>query len=77
MVAEFENWCFDESRKPGDTGIVQTTYGYHVMYFVEEEGLKYRSDIKAAMEAEAYNELLKGLKKEYTTVTSDKAAFLL
>ena len=77
MVAEFENWCFDESRKPGDTGIVQTTYGYHVMYFVEEEGLKYRSDIKAAMEAEAYNELLEGLKKDYTTVTSDKAAFLL
>lgn len=77
MVAEFEDWCFDESRKPGDTGIVQTSYGYHVMYFVEEEGLKYRSDIKAAMEAEAYNELLKDLQKDYTTVISDKAAFLL
>ncbi len=34
MVAEFENWCFDDSRKTGDTGIVQTTYGFHVMYFV-------------------------------------------
>ncbi len=34
MVAEFNDWCFDDARKPGDTGIVQTSYGYHVMYFV-------------------------------------------
>ena len=34
MVAAFNDWCFDASRKPGDTGIVETTYGYHVMYFV-------------------------------------------
>ncbi len=34
MVAEFNDWCFDAARKPGDTGIVQTSYGYHVMYFV-------------------------------------------
>lgn len=33
MVAEFEDWCFDANRKVGDTGIVATTYGYHVMYF--------------------------------------------
>ena len=33
MVEPFENWCFDEGRKIGDTGLVQTSYGYHVMYF--------------------------------------------
>ena len=35
MVEPFENWCFDASRKPGDTGLVQTVFGYHIMYFVE------------------------------------------
>lgn len=35
MVEPFENWCFDESRKPGDTGLVQTNYGYHIMYYVD------------------------------------------
>lgn len=35
MVAPFEDWCFDENRKYGDTGLVQTSYGYHIMYFVE------------------------------------------
>ena len=34
MVEPFENWCFDESRQYGDTGLVQTNYGYHIMYFV-------------------------------------------
>ena len=33
MVAEFNDWCFAEGRKPGDTGIVVTSYGAHVMYF--------------------------------------------
>lgn len=34
MVEPFENWCFDPARKAGDTGLVQTDYGWHVMYFV-------------------------------------------
>ena len=32
-VENFLNWCMDESRQVGDTGIVQTEYGYHIMYF--------------------------------------------
>ena len=37
MVEPFETWCFDESRQYGDTGLVQTTYGYHVMFYVGSE----------------------------------------
>ena len=37
MVAEFENWIFDESRTPGETGLVKTRYGYHIMYFVHRD----------------------------------------
>lgn len=29
---EFTGWCMEEGRAAGDTGIVQTTYGYHIMY---------------------------------------------
>ena len=32
-VDAFDAWCFDAARQPGDTGIVKTEYGYHVMYF--------------------------------------------
>jgi foldase protein PrsA len=36
MVAEFEDWSF--AAAPGDTGIVKTDYGYHVMLMMEKLG---------------------------------------
>ena len=42
MVTAFNDWCFDSARKTGDTGIVETEYGYHVMYFVGNSGKTYR-----------------------------------
>lgn len=36
MVPAFDEWCFDPARQPGDTGLVETDYGWHVMYYVGE-----------------------------------------
>ena len=33
FVQEFKDWYLDASRKVGDTGLVKTVYGYHIMYF--------------------------------------------
>lgn len=37
MVPEFENWATDKSRKYGDTDIVKSDYGYHIMFFVYDK----------------------------------------
>lgn len=63
MVAAFNDWCFDESRKTGDTGIVETNYGYHVMYFVGDASLNYRdylitNDLRTADMDEWYTALM-------------------
>ena len=42
MVTNFNNWCFDASRQVGDTGIVETEYGYHVMFFAGNAEQTYR-----------------------------------
>ena len=42
MVEAFEDWCFAEGRKAGDTGIVETEYGYHVMYYSSTDEMSYR-----------------------------------
>ena len=42
MVPEFNDWCFDANRKPGDTAVVTTDYGCHVMYFVGTSDTTYR-----------------------------------
>lgn len=36
FVEPFETWSFDPARKAGDTGIIETEYGYHIMYFVSD-----------------------------------------
>ena len=41
-VENFLNWCIDDARTPGETGIVETEYGYHIMYFVGDSEQSYR-----------------------------------
>ena len=43
MVTNFNDWCFDASRQAGDTGIVETEYGYHIMYYVGASEQTYRN----------------------------------
>jgi len=42
LVDEFEGWALDPARSPGDVEIVETQFGYHIMYFVEESPLERR-----------------------------------
>ena len=39
MVPEFDQWCFDANRKNGDTDIVKTEFGYHIMYYVSSRSV--------------------------------------
>jgi len=34
MVSEFNDWCFDEARVAGDSDLIVSEYGAHIMYFV-------------------------------------------
>ena len=42
MVTNFNDFCFADDRKAGDTDIVESTYGYHIMYYVGESETLYR-----------------------------------
>jgi len=61
MVEPFENWCFDPSREVGDTGIVETPYGYHIMYFNGENQPYWQLQIASPLKAEAYSAWLDGM----------------
>lgn len=71
MVATFSDWCFDETRKAGDTGIVfneDSNYcGYHVMYFVGY-GDNYRTVLAdSSLRSEDYNAWYEEVSANYTT----------
>lgn len=55
MVAEFEGWALDESRKAGDVGIVETSYGYHIMYFIKTNVTTWADTIKTDLASAEYN----------------------
>lgn len=48
-VKAFTDWSIDAARKPGDTGIVETEYGYHIMYYVKSTGTKWETAIRTAI----------------------------
>ena len=41
-VEPFLTWALDEKRVADETDIIETIYGYHIMYFVEENEMNYR-----------------------------------
>ena len=41
-VENFLNWSVSADRKPGDAEVIETEYGYHVMYYVGEAEMNYR-----------------------------------
>jgi hypothetical protein len=47
-VDAYNDWIFDASRQTGDVEIIQTEYGYHVMYFVSKGGKYYDSAIRSS-----------------------------
>lgn len=76
MVEPFENWCFDSSRKPGDTGIVESTYGYHVMYFVSKgDRMVWNNTIRTELAQADYEKLMEthNNSDEYATVEHKSA----
>lgn len=70
MVKEFEDWCFDPARQTGDTGIVQTDFGFHVMYYVSHSGVDWVLNVTATLKAEAYQTWLEQEKKNYPYTTN-------
>lgn len=52
-VESFTDWAL-EGHKPGDTGLIETEYGYHVMFYKEDGAMTYRDymiDIDVTNEA--------------------------
>ncbi len=72
MVPNFNDWCFDESRKAGDYGIVETEHGYHLMYYVGPSETTFRNYmVENTLRNNAYNEWTAGLvEKTASTVHS-------
>lgn len=63
-VDTFKNWSVDADRKSGDTAVIISEYGYHVMFYVGDGEMTYRDymiseDLREADITKWHEELLK------------------
>lgn len=66
MVEEFNDWCFDSSRKAGDTDIVKTDYGYHIMYYVGRTTPQWEASAFSSLQSSDYSDKYDSLSETYT-----------
>lgn len=71
MVEAFNDWCFDSSRKSGDTDVVDTTYGSHVMYFVGTDLPAWAAAVTDNLQTEDTNKWNEELTKDAVTEQKD------
>jgi hypothetical protein len=77
-VEAFLQWSIDPARKVGDVGIVETEYGYHIMYFVGFGKLTHRDYLATeALRKETAEEWYYELANSMTITLNNKDGLLL
>ncbi|MDD6728591.1 MAG: peptidylprolyl isomerase [Eubacteriales bacterium] len=67
MVDSFSAWCFEPGRKAGDTGIVKSDFGYHIMYYVGDGDLAvWEQTANDALSSNDSSDASSKLEEEYT-----------
>ncbi len=63
MVTEFNDWLFDESRQAGDHDIVETSYGWHIIYYLGEgERTSWQTTATSALKSSDYSAMVEAHK---------------
>lgn len=68
MVTSFNDWIFDVARKPGDTDIVESEYGYHIMYFVGDNAEQWYVNIENTLRSNKMQEYITNLTADIEVV---------
>ncbi len=54
FVNPFKSWAINSARKTGDYEIVETDFGYHLMYYVKSNGPDWKLTVRETLQAKAY-----------------------
>jgi parvulin-like peptidyl-prolyl isomerase len=75
-VESFRDWAVDPSRKIGDTGIVESSYGYHIMYYVGDGDPVWKSTVDANLRSADYDTWETATREGYSASTGIGLKFL-
>jgi len=74
-VEEFRAWAVDANRQVGDTAIVETQFGYHIMYFVSGEDY-FTLKVGEQLVAQRIQDMLKEAQEQYPMEVNYKKILL-
>ncbi len=72
-VTEFNDWIFAPDRKPGDSGIVKTIYGYHILYFVGNGAPAWQISVDKILRKTNFDETYVELSEKYQVEYEEEA----
>ncbi len=72
MVTAFNDWVFDSSRKAGDVDIVETEYGYHIIYFEGDGYEKWEADARDNITSDRFAEWVDETATKYNVTFNEK-----
>lgn len=71
-VEPFLNWCFADGRKKGDTGVIKTDYGYHVMYLSSKsKDPVWKNTVRDALASQKFDKYIESTIKADETKVSE------
>ncbi len=73
MEKAFEDWSFDQSRQPGETTLADSSYGTHIIYFVDKGDPSHIATVKSEMASIEYNNYGQSI-VEKITINEDEDA---
>lgn len=76
MVSGFSDWCFDAARQSGDTDIVESSYGYHIMYFVSQDLPYWQVRVINTLKNNDFNTWYDSLQQDYTVTEGSGMKFV-
>lgn len=71
FVQEFKDWYLDESRQVGDTGLVKSVYGYHIMYF-SAANTNWQNECRTALITQMSQQFVEELMAKWPVTVFDK-----
>lgn len=81
-VPNFLNWSIDPARKVGDAEVIETEYGFHVMYFSSYDELTYRDymiteEMRGADQDEWYTSTVESASMELRNTSKVNTSLIL
>lgn len=71
LTEEIDKWCFDENRNCGDCDIIETDYGWYIIYWIGECDYNWRSDIISSERERYLSEKKKEFAQKYAVTVNE------